>query len=62
MRAGFWAHDPHHLVGDNATHPRGPRCGALAALLLLAGWSPPRRLALPVHRITAPLGAFNCSF
>ena len=55
-----------------ATHPIEPRCGALAALLLLAGMSPQRpaqakrrarlRLALPAHRIAAHSGASNCRF
>jgi hypothetical protein len=40
----------------SATPPIEPRCGALAALLLLAGTSPQRRLALPAHRITAHSG------
>jgi len=30
--------------------------------LLLAGMSPPRRRALPAHRITAHSGASNCGF
>jgi hypothetical protein len=30
--------------------------------LSLAGMSPPRRRALPAHRITAPSGASNCGF
>jgi hypothetical protein len=43
--------------GPSATHPIEPCCAALAALLLLAGTSPQRRLALPAHRITAHSGA-----
>ena len=54
-----------HLLGSeykiqfvpSATHPIEPRCGTLAALLLLAGTRPQRRLALPAHRITAHSGA-----
>ena len=38
------------------------RCGTLAALLLLAGMSPPRRRALPAHRIAAHAGACSCGF
>ena len=37
----------------SATHPIELCCGTLAALLLLAGTGPQRRLALPAHRITA---------
>ncbi len=37
-------HDHLHRLGESATHPIEPRCGALAALLLLAGMSPQRRL------------------
>ena len=44
MNADFCAHGGRHLSGDNATHPIEPRCGTLAALLLLAGMSPQRRL------------------
>ena len=36
-----------------ATHPIELCCCTLAALLLLAGTSPHRRLFLPAHRITA---------
>jgi hypothetical protein len=43
--------------GPNATHPIEPRCGTLAALLLLAGTSPQRRHALPAHRRAAHSGA-----
>ena len=49
-------------LGESATHPIEPRCGTPAALLLLAGMSPPRRRALPAHRITAHSGASNCGF
>ena len=55
-------HDKHHHVGDSATRPIRPRCGALAALVLLAGMSPQRRPALPAHRIAAHSGASNCGF
>ena len=41
----------------SATHPIELCYGTLAALLLLAGTSPQRRLALPAHRITAHSGA-----
>jgi len=46
----------------NATRPIAPRCGALAALFVLAGASPQRPLALPAHRITAHLALSNCRF
>ena len=55
-------HDYFHRLGESATHPIEPRCGALAALLLLAGMSPQRRRALPAHRIAAHSGASNCRF
>ena len=44
---------------DNATHPIEPTWSALAALLLLAGTSLPRRCALPAHAMTAHSGASN---
>jgi len=50
------------LSGDSATHPIEPPWRALAALLLLAGISPQRRLALPAHPMTAHLGASNYGF
>ena len=62
MKAHIPAHDIHHLVGESATHPSEPRCGALAALLLLAGMSPLHRRALPAHRIATRSGASNCGF
>ena len=72
MNADVRDHDEHHRMGNSATHPIRPRCGALAALLLLAGMSPQRqapakrrarlRQALPAHRIAARSGAFNCGF
>ena len=49
-------------VGDIATPPIEPPCGALAALLLLAGMSPLPRRALPSHPMTAHSGASNCGF
>jgi len=62
MNAEIFSHDDHHRLGDSATHPIEPRCGTLAALLLLAGMSPQRRRALPARRITAHSGASNCGF
>ena len=70
MTIGNCAHDPRHLVGDSATRPIEPRCGTLAALLLLAGISPRSRSALfsahpralQAHRITAHSDASNCRF
>jgi hypothetical protein len=62
MNTEIHTHDDRHHLGESATHPIAPRCGTLAALLLLAGGSPPRRRALPAHRITAHSGAFNCGF
>ena len=34
---GFLRHDQLHRLGERATHPIEPRCGALAALRLLGG-------------------------
>ena len=62
MNMDFCSHDGVQLLGESATHPIEPRCGALAALLLLAGRSPRRRRALPAHRIAAHSGASNCGF
>ena len=62
MNAHIPAHDIHHFMGDSATHPSEPRCGALAALLRLAGMSPQPRRALPAHPIAARSGASNCGF
>jgi len=60
MTSDLGDHDHRHLWGDSATHPIEPRCGTLAALLLLAGMSPQRRRALPARRIAAHPGASNC--
>jgi len=62
MNTEYRSHDHAHLQGESATHPIEPRCGTLAALLLLAGMSPQRRRALPARRITAHSGASNCRF
>ena len=62
MNIDFCSHDGVHLVGESATHPIEPRCGTLAALLLLAGRRPRRRRVLPAHRIAAHSGAFYCGF
>ena len=62
MKPDFCGHDRVHLLGESATHPIEPRCGTLAALLLLAGMSPQRRRALPSHCIAAHSGASNCGF
>ncbi len=62
MNAHHFTHEPHHLVGESATHPMAQRCGALAALLRLAGTSPPRCRALPERHSAAPSGASNYGF
>jgi hypothetical protein len=62
MNIDFSSHNIVHLLGESATHPIEPRCGALAALFRLAGTSPQQRHALPSHRITAHSGASNCRF
>jgi len=51
-----------HRWCDSAARPIEPRCGTLAALLLLAGTSPQRRRALPAHRIAAHSAASNYHF
>ncbi|XVJ70224.1 MAG: hypothetical protein HEQ39_11665 [Rhizobacter sp.] len=60
MNTDISTHDHFHHLGESATHPIEPRCGTLAALLLLAGMSPQRRLALPTHHIAAHSAVFNC--
>jgi hypothetical protein len=60
MNTDISDHEVDHLLGQSATHPIGPPWGALTALLLLAGSSQPRRLALPAHPRTAYSGASNC--
>ena len=50
----------HHHLGEYATQPIEPRYGTLTALLLLVGISPPRRRALPSHRIASHSAASNC--
>jgi hypothetical protein len=61
MNIDFSSHDIVHLLGESATHPIELRCGALAALLLLAGTSPQRsRLASAPHH--SPLGRVQLPF
>ena len=62
MHTEISTHDHRHRLGQSATHPIQPRCGTLAALLLVAGMSPPRRRALPAHRTTADSGASKGDF
>jgi hypothetical protein len=57
MNAHFLGFEYQIQFVPSATHPIEPCCGALAALVLLAGTSPQRRRALPAHRITAHSGA-----
>ncbi len=59
INTDMFDHDGAYFLRGSARHPIAPRCGALAALRLLAGMCPPRRCALPSHRITAHSGAFN---
>ena len=56
------SHDVGNQLSESATRPIEPRRGALAALLRLAGTSPPRCHALPAHRSAAHSGASNCHF
>ncbi|MDF1485336.1 hypothetical protein PY257_09120 [Ramlibacter sp. H39-3-26] len=62
MKSSVDGFDRVHLVGESAMHLPAPRSARHAALLLLAGSSPPRRRALPGTPITAPAGASNCRF
>ncbi len=62
MNTDIFFHDHLYLYSHSATHPIELRCGTLAALLLLAGTSPPRRPALPAHRSAAHSGVFNYFF
>ncbi|MDF1484537.1 hypothetical protein PY257_04965 [Ramlibacter sp. H39-3-26] len=62
MQSSVAGSDGVHLVGESAMHLPAPRSARHAALLLLAGSSPPRRRALPGTPITAPAGASNCRF
>jgi hypothetical protein len=62
MSSQISSNEHHHLLGESATHPIEPRYGTLAALLLVAGISPPPRLALPANRIAAHSGASNYRF
>lgn len=56
MNAKNFAHDPHHLLDESATHPMAQRCDALAALPRLAGTSPPRFSAPPERHSAAHRG------
>jgi hypothetical protein len=49
-------------LGESATQPIAPRYGTPAALLRLAGMSPPRCRALLAHRIAAHSAVSNCRF
>lgn len=42
MDADVFGHDAVYPFGESATHPIEPPCGALGALLVLAGMSLPR--------------------
>jgi hypothetical protein len=62
MNIDILSFDDVHLLGENATHSPAPRSPRHAALLVLAGISPPRPHALPGTPITALASAFNCRF
>ncbi|MFZ3123567.1 MAG: hypothetical protein WA129_00250, partial [Acidovorax sp.] len=49
MKSTLDGFDDVHLVGESAMHLPAPRSGRHAALLLLAGSSPPRRLPCRVQ-------------
>jgi len=59
MDAEIFNHDRTCRARGSARHPIAPHCGTLVALRLLAGICPPRRCALPAHRIAAHSGTFN---
>jgi hypothetical protein len=62
MAIDFFSFDEAHRLGENATHSSAPRSTRHAALLVLAGGSPLRPLALPDAPITALASASNCRF
>ena len=62
MDADVNDHAAVHQLGESATHPIEPPCGALGALLVLAGMSLPRPRAFPPHPMTAHSGVSNCGF
>jgi hypothetical protein len=62
MNTMFFAFDKAHFSGDIAMHPPVPRSLRHAALLVLAGISPPRPRVLPGTPITALASASNCRF
>jgi hypothetical protein len=62
MNTTIFAFDGVHLSGDNAMRPPAPRSPRHAALLVLAGISPPRPRVLPGTPITALAGASNYRF
>jgi hypothetical protein len=62
MNIDIFDFDEVHLLGESATHSPAPCSPRHAALLVLAGTSPPRPLALPGTPITALASAFNCRF
>lgn len=49
MNAGLLDHDATDLMGEVAVRPIERPWKVVAALFLLAGWSQPRRHALPAH-------------
>lgn len=59
MHIDILDHEAAHLSGASAMPPIEPPCDALAALLLLAGRSQPRRRALPARPIAAHSDASN---
>jgi hypothetical protein len=50
MNANFFGFEHQIQFVPSATHPIEPRCGTLAALLLLVGISPPRRRPCRAHQ------------
>ncbi len=62
MDADVLGHDAVDQFGEGATRPIEPPCGALGALLVLAGTSLLRPRAFPAHPMTAHSGVSNCGF
>ncbi|MDR2992014.1 MAG: hypothetical protein LBU72_08900 [Burkholderiaceae bacterium] len=62
MNTTIFAFDQAYCLGDIAMHPPAPRSLCHAALLVLAGISPPRPRALPDTPITALADASNYRF
>jgi hypothetical protein len=61
MHTEISSHDHPHRLGESATHPIGPRCGTLAALLHLAGRAKPGALPFARHSQSTGLSVSGLS-